>query len=210
MIPDAVLSCSYLLLGSGCCIYRLVNYSFKQFSKALPEYILASIAIDPILIEQELLNKKENKNLTDWCLNTVGLSSIIYSLYLHYNCIITGNVLVSSLILLEIITCIKDELSIRSEYQNSIDNFLTRTNINSLVSYFDTKYLSCLWIFTTGVFGLAVNNNYICMANIPYSLTMIVYRPFGLSREWSIRNSMNDYMMLIYIILLTEALIQSK
>lgn len=45
MIADSITSCSYLVLGSGYCVYRLAKYSSDAVSKVLPEFIIASIGI---------------------------------------------------------------------------------------------------------------------------------------------------------------------
>ncbi|XP_015109389.1 uncharacterized protein LOC107036155 [Diachasma alloeum] len=227
MLPDAFVSCSYLLIGCGSSIHRLINHSHEHFSKVLPEFVCAAAGIaaigarclfnlgynllwreypiDPLLIEADIKSQSNERNIIDSGLSVFGLASLIYSLYHHHNYQTTGVIIISSLSLAEII-CMHAELKSRS--QTPPDDPSTN-HLRYLISVVD-GCLTWLWIFSSAIFGWAMENGYARLATVPCIISMLIYRPNGFYHGWSIRNCLMDYMMLAYVILMTEAICQSS
>ncbi|XP_043284748.1 uncharacterized protein [Venturia canescens] len=136
MIADSITSCSYLLLGSGYCVYRLAKYSNDSVAKVLPQFIIASIGIvavgarsihalfynllwrsyplNPMLIAKDLEENKNDVNLLDWILSKTAIASFVYSYYYHYKSFKIGTTVVVILSVLEIL-CLIEEIEATKE-----------------------------------------------------------------------------------------------
>ncbi|XP_063977265.1 uncharacterized protein LOC135162571 [Diachasmimorpha longicaudata] len=224
MVPSAFISSSYLVIGCGSSIYRLINHSHEHFSKILPEFAcaVAGIAaigarclfnlgynllwreypIDPLLIEADMKSQSNERNIMDSSLSFFGFASMVYSLYHRHNYQTSGIIIISSLSLAEII-CLRAEIKSRS----LVPDDSSRNHVKNLVSIVD-ECLTWLGILSSSIFGWVVKNNYARLATIPYIISNVIYRPEGFYHGWSIRNCLMNYMMLVYIILMTEAICQ--
>ncbi|XP_034946922.1 uncharacterized protein [Chelonus insularis] len=228
MLLHALVSSGYLVFGSGYNIYRLINYSVIKYSRILPQFVYASLGIasisarslqnlvynllwkrypiDPILAEEEQYNKNNN-NFINWGLRTLGFSLIFHALLVNYKISITGSIVLILLVTSEVINFLKKKLPI----QLLLERLISTTNNRRLASFVKIDFVPYFWIISTELFGLIVSNNYIRAANFPFSLAALTYRPpEGFNHEWSVRCAMNDYMMLAYTILVTEAFCQSQ
>ncbi|XP_011301047.1 uncharacterized protein [Fopius arisanus] len=217
MLPDVLISSSHLLIGCGSSIYRLINHSSDHYFDVLPEFIFASTGIaaiagkclfslgyhlfwrkypiDPLLIEEDINSRRNERNVIDSSLSIFGLASLIYALYHHHDYQATGVIIISSLALAEFFFMSEDLLKSQShtppEDKKSTDN-----------------HLKWLWILSFGTFGCAMNNNYARLATVPCVISNLIYPPDAFSHGWSLRNCLMDYMTLLYIILMTEAICQ--
>ncbi|XP_076243915.1 uncharacterized protein LOC143185076 [Calliopsis andreniformis] len=185
MILESLFSCSCLLLTCGSCVYTLVKHSYAQYHKLLLHFTYACGGIamistrslfvllyklffkqypfDPVMIELEEERAKGKYNTVDELLRTLGMASLIYSVYCHHGYYFLGACIVAGLSVL-------DMLELR-------------------------KYL--------------VGNNYALLANYPYLFTNWAFTPEGFYQGWTIRYTINDYMMAAYIACMIEALRQT-
>lgn len=106
-----------------------------------------------MIIEEELLNQKDNQHFIDWSLYTCGISSIVYSLFIHHNCLISGTIVLTSLVLLETISWMKNNAIDYPALQSTANRFILWTNTERLSPFLATNYLTHAWIITTNLFG---------------------------------------------------------
>lgn len=180
------------------------------------------------MIEEDIKSQTNDRNIIDSSLSVFGLASIIYSLYHHHNHQTTGAIIISSLTIAEII-CIREE-ALKSQRTEEINPSTSTANYLKKFASIIDGYLVWLWILSSGIFGYnhdwdnvaitkslistnysrwAVENHYARLATVPCIISMLIYPPKGFYHGLSTRNCLMDYMTLIHVILMTEALCQT-
>ncbi|XP_043284747.1 uncharacterized protein [Venturia canescens] len=230
MIADSITSCSYLLLGSGYCVYRLAKYSNDSVAKVLPQFIIASIGIvavgarsihalfynllwrsyplNPMLIAKDLEENKNDVNLLDWILSKTAIASFVYSYYYHYKSFKIGTTVVVILSVLEILCLIEEIEATKEAKGENRQGENTRGKIAALVKNLPLPPV-IFWILSSELLGRAVGNPLCRLANVPYAITVWAFPREGFYIGWSIADTINDYLMLSYLIIITEGLCQA-
>ncbi|XP_043252509.1 uncharacterized protein LOC122397422 [Colletes gigas] len=226
MILESVLSCSYLLLVSGSSIYSLVRHSYDEYQKLLPHFVFAcggvamissrsvivlmyklffkQYSLDPETIQIEEKQNGERFNGPDELLGTLSIASILYSLFCHHKYCILGAFIVSALCGLDVINFYNYSSIESQEIDTSqIRNILARRTSRK------PKSTNFVWVFISCHFAYSVGNYYAFLANYPYLLTTWSLTPEGFYQGWTLRRTINDYMMAAYAIYMTEALRQT-
>ncbi|XP_017793290.1 PREDICTED: uncharacterized protein LOC108575086 [Habropoda laboriosa] len=226
MILESVFSCSNLLLTCGSSIYILINHSYAQYSKLFPHFVLACAGIsmigarslivlvyklffkeypfDPVIMEIEEERCKGRFNILDEVLGTLSMAGLIYSLYSSHRYYILGGCVAASLSTLDVIKLHKMATT-QSQETDIPDGSYSQSNILN-----ETRFYIFTWVILGGYFAYAVGNHYALVANYPFILTNWALPPEGFYQGWTIRRSINDYMMLIYIMCMTEAFRQAN
>ncbi|XP_076393442.1 uncharacterized protein LOC105662240 isoform X2 [Megachile rotundata] len=226
MILESILSCSYLFLTCGSCIYNLIKHSYVQY-KCVSYFIFAycGIAIisarsfivlvyklffkeyifDPVMIEIEEQKNKNKCNALYEILGTLSMASVIYSLYCHHGSYIIGAIVVTGVSAFDV----SKLYQMINRETEKIETRQYRYIPSRLKSTSEPKSAILLWVFVTVCFAYSVGNNYAAVANYPYLLTNWALPPEGFYEGWTVRSSINDYMMAAYVICITEAFRQT-
>ncbi|XP_076168793.1 uncharacterized protein LOC143147431 [Ptiloglossa arizonensis] len=278
MILESVLSCSYLLLTCGSCIYILIRHSYNRYHRLFPHFVCACTGIvtigarslfvlvyklffkqytlDAVMMELEEKRNRGRINNLDELLGTLSLASIHYALYCHHEYHIIGACIITSLSILDAVRLYKftamqpqsnysefgrrnlryailqrvvkrfgtvkvyNTYKMDDENNNSASNRSNLRNIIAQIPPFQNittvsrivlqaPNRTYIWIFVSAYFSYTVGNNYAFVANYPYLLTTWTLAPEGFYQGWTIRRTINDYMMAAYVIYMTEALRQT-
>ncbi|XP_076671626.1 uncharacterized protein LOC143370416 [Andrena cerasifolii] len=227
MIVESIFSCSCLLLTCGSCLHTLIKHSYDQYHKFLPHFMytcngIAMIGVrsllalvyklfikeysfDPEMIELEEDKNKGKFNVFDEFLDILGMASLIYSLCYHHGYYLLGACIVTSLSVLDIIKLRNFTRMQSQEIETSpLENSSRRSKTNT------PRRAIFAWVFVNGYFAYSVRNYYALVANYPYLLTSCALTPEGFYQGWTIRRTINDYMMAAYVIYMTEALRQTS
>ncbi|XP_031829147.1 uncharacterized protein LOC116425489 [Nomia melanderi] len=224
MLLESVLSCSYLLLTCGSCIYTLIKHSYDQYHKLLPHVLCAcngivmigarslfvlvyklffkEYAFDPVIIEFEEKKNKGKCNMLDEILGTLGVTSLIYSSYCHHKYYVLGACIITSFTILDVVQLSRT----RTTQLQELDTL--QLNINSSQIMHMSRTTILIEVLVSGHFAYLVGNSYALMATYPYFLTTWALTPEGFYQTWTIERTINDYMMMAYVVCMAEALRQ--
>ncbi|CAK9828193.1 hypothetical protein ANTRET_LOCUS5764 [Anthophora retusa] len=226
MILESIFSCTNLLLTCGSSIYILINHSYEHYSKLFPHFVLACAGIsligarslivlvyklffkeysfDPVIMEIEEERNKGRFNILDEILGTLSMAGLIYSLYSCHKYYILGGCVAISLSILDVFKLRKMVIN------QSQDADITDFDSSYIPSYdpSETRFYILTWVVLGGYFAYAIGNHYALIAYYPFLLTNWALPPEGFYQGWTIRRCINDYMMSIYIMCMTEALRQ--
>nr|XP_033334487.1 uncharacterized protein LOC117225224 [Megalopta genalis] len=219
MILESILSCSYLLLTCEFCIYTLIKHSYNEYQRLLPHLACAcsgiamigarsvfvlmyklffkEYAFDPVIIELDEKLNKEKPNLLDNILGSLSVTTLIYSLYCHHKYYVLGACIITGL-------SIADLAKLRTS--STQPQVLTAMILNC-IAFFLKGF--CTRLEALHLSRYLVGNNYGLVATYPYLLANWAVPPEGFYQAWTIQRTINDYMMMAYLIFMTEALRQT-
>ncbi|XP_015436522.1 PREDICTED: uncharacterized protein LOC107191894 [Dufourea novaeangliae] len=172
-------------------IYKLF---FKQY------------AFDPVIIELEEKENKEKCNSLDEVLGTLSMTSLMYSLYCHHKYHVLGAFVITNLTVLDIMKLWKTTTT-ESQVLEIDTSEIYYTSMEAMM--YMSKSAIFMGVLISGYFAYSVGNNYALVANYPYLLTTWALTPEGFYQGWTIQRTINDYMMMAYVICMTEALRQT-
>ncbi|XP_076648734.1 uncharacterized protein LOC143356710 [Halictus rubicundus] len=226
MILESILSCSYLLLTCESCIYTLIKHSYNEYHKLLPHFVCActgiamigarslfalmyklffkEYAFDPVIIELEEEMNKEKCNLLDEIIGTLSVTSLICSLYCHHKRTVLGACIITGLSTAEMI---KFFWTLSPQPQEDDAQQLYSISPGRIVYMFRNTIL--IEVIVSGHFAYLVANNYALVATYPYLVANWALTPEGFYQGWTIQRTINDYMMMAYLVCMTEALRQT-
>ncbi|XP_076762715.1 uncharacterized protein LOC143430369 [Xylocopa sonorina] len=215
MILESIFSWFNLSLTCGSSVYVLIKHSRVRYSKLLARFTYACAGIvmigsrslivliyklafkeymfDPVLIEMEEEKSRGKLNILDEILGTLSMAGLIYSLYSCHGYYVLGICVVTSLSILDVVK-LRRMAANKSQSRNSYE---------SRVNVFTWAILSCYFAYVVG-------NNYAIVATYPLLLTNWALAPEGFYQEWTIRRSINDYLMATYVVCMTEAIRQAN
>ncbi|CAD1469612.1 unnamed protein product, partial [Heterotrigona itama] len=223
MILESVFSCTNLILACGSSIHILIKHSYAQYSKLLTHvtFACASIAIigsrsfivltyklfvkkytfDPVAMQLEEERNKERFNILDEIFRTLSMAGLIYSLYSSHGYYVLGVCVVTSLSILDLF-----ELYRMTKKQQEMEISRSYDNVNQTKATYESRLNIFNWVILGGSFAYAVGNNYAVVANYPLLLANWALSPEGFYQGWTMRRTVNDYLMATYIMCMTEAL----
>ncbi|XP_033206716.2 uncharacterized protein LOC117166658 [Bombus vancouverensis nearcticus] len=227
MILESIFSCTNLTLTCGSSIYILIRHSYAQYSKLLTHVACACASIamigsrslivlvyklffkdytfDPFMMQLEEEKNKERFNVIDEIFRTLSMAGLIYSLYSCHGYYALGACVVTSLSILDLFKLYRikkkqtEEMEMSRFYDNSSE---TKATYESRLNIFN-------WIILGGSFAYTVGNNYAVVANYPLLLANWALSPEGFYQGWTMRRTINDYLMATYVMCMTEALRQA-
>ncbi|XP_017763916.1 PREDICTED: uncharacterized protein LOC108553504 [Eufriesea mexicana] len=225
MILESIFSCTNLTLTCGSSIYILVKHSYARHSRFFTHLTYACIGIamigsrslivlayklffkeypfDPVMMEFEEEKSKGRLNVLDEILRTLSMAGLIYSLYSCHGYYVLGVCVVTTLSILDAIklhrTRRQSEVFLSSRFESPSQS----------KPLYDTKLNIFSWAIISGWFAYAVGNNYAVVANYPLLLANWALSPEGFYQGWTVRRSINDYLMASYVMCMTEALRQT-
>ncbi|XP_053998946.1 uncharacterized protein LOC128887264 [Hylaeus anthracinus] len=226
MLLESISSCSYLLLTCGSCIYSLIKHSYDQYQQFIPHFVCACSGIvmistrsmfvlvyklfikqyvfDPVIIELEEKRNKGRLNSVDELFGIFSMAALLYSIYCHHEYYLLGACIITSLSLLDIFKLYKlKEAQLQGTDVPRSENIVARMLLQA------PRCTIFIRVLISGHFAYSVGNNYAFVANYPYLLTTWTLPPEGFYQGWSLRRTINDYMMAAYVIYMTEALRQT-
>ncbi|XP_078046964.1 uncharacterized protein LOC144475200 [Augochlora pura] len=224
MILESILSCSYLLLTCESCIHTLIKHSHNEYQRLLPYFACAcsgiamigarsvfvlmyklfikEYAFDPVVIELEEKLNKEKPNLLDNILGSLSVTTLIYSLYCHHKYYVLGACIITGL-------SIADFVKLWTSTTQPQDDDTQLYSIPPERILYTSRSTTLVEVIVTGHFAYIVGNNYALVATYPYLLANWAVPPEGFYQAWTIERTINDYMMMAYLIFMTEALRQT-
>ncbi|XP_034174900.1 uncharacterized protein LOC117601817 [Osmia lignaria lignaria] len=223
MILESILSCSYLFLTCGSCIYTLIRHSYVQYSKFLSHFVCACCGIatistrsfivfvyklffreyifDPIIIQMQEERNKKRCNVLYELLGTLSMASLICSLYCHHGYYIIGVFVATSISIFDVFKLYEMSIPKPKEIKPSQFPYIP----SRLKFTAEPRCTMFIWVLVSVCFAYSVGNNFALAANYPYLLTNWVFTPEGFYEGWTVRSTINDYMMAAYVICITEA-----
>ncbi|XP_066588931.1 uncharacterized protein [Prorops nasuta] len=226
MIPECIISSSYLLFMSGFSIYSLQKYTYKKYTKFVPHLVIGSIGlvlvgvrscvtiiykvfinkytINPLLIEEEEEKNGLRVNLIDEILRITCTTSIACSLFYHNGFYITGSFITLGICFFDVYQVMQ-----RIVEQEENHNWMAECYclLNDYISFeISEDIIKVLWFFALEFVAWWKNDNYCLLAGFPYILVNFVLPSEGFYQGWTLQRTINDYLMIIYVILVTESL----
>ncbi|XP_076379705.1 uncharacterized protein LOC117225224 [Megalopta genalis] len=227
MILESILSCSYLLLTCEFCIYTLIKHSYNGYQRLLPHLACAcsgiamigarsvfvlmyklffkEYAFDPVIIELDEKLNKEKPNLLDNILGSLSVTTLIYSLYCHHKYYVLGACIITGLSIADLAKLRTSSTQPQGDdtqlYSIFPERILYTSRSTALVEVICQQFSFCS--------RYLVGNNYGLVATYPYLLANWAVPPEGFYQAWTIQRTINDYMMMAYLIFMTEALRQT-
>ncbi|KAL2717862.1 hypothetical protein V1478_011738 [Vespula squamosa] len=222
MFLEATLSCTYLLFTCGSSIHVLYKHFYNEYSTLPTPFIFAfigftTLGIRPLysltyklffksytlnltLIETEERENKKKVNIFDEFLKNISKTSLMCSLFFHHGDYLLGyNAIVSFFV------CNMLHLKywiLENQNENSIISLSYNRSLFNAVS----ELFVFLELLTTGYVMLLNDNHYGLLANLFYAVTTVSFPSEGFYQEWTINHAINNYLTMVYVILMTEAL----
>ncbi|XP_047357421.1 uncharacterized protein LOC124952102 [Vespa velutina] len=222
MFLEATLPCTYLLLTCGSSIYILYDYSYNEYSMLPTHFIFAfigfttlgvrplynliyklffkSYTLNVTLIEAEEMENKMKVNIFDEFLKNISKTSLICSLFFHHGDYLLGYNAIVNFFLCNMLHL--KHLILEDQNENSVISLSYKRSLFNGVS----ELFVFLELLTTGYVMLLNDNHYGLLANLFYAVTNVLFPSEGFYQEWTINHAINNYLTMVYVILMTEAL----
>ncbi|KAK1135614.1 hypothetical protein K0M31_000203 [Melipona bicolor] len=154
-------------------------------------------------LEEE--RSKERFNILDEIFRTLSMAGLIYSLYSCHGYYVLGVCVVTSLSILDLFKLYR--MTKKQSEEMEISRFYD--NVSQTKATYESRLNIFNWVILGGSFAYAVGNNYAVVANYPLVLANWALSPEGFYQGWTMRRTINDYLMATYVMCMTEALRQN-
>ncbi|KAI4504803.1 hypothetical protein M0802_000353 [Mischocyttarus mexicanus] len=148
------------------------------------------------------MESKMKVNIFDEFLQNIGRTSLTCSLFFHHGDYLLGFNAIINFCICSVIH-IKNWIVLQDRNEHSVIRLsYKRSSFNEISEIF-----VFLELLTTGYVMLLNNNNYGLLANLFYATT-VLFPSEKFYQEWTINHAINNYMTIVYVVLMTEALKQ--
>ncbi|KAK9304725.1 hypothetical protein QLX08_003946 [Tetragonisca angustula] len=227
MIVESIFSCTNLILTCGSSIYVLIKHSYAEYSILLTHLTCACASIamigtrslivltyklfikeyafDPVVMQLEEERCKERFNILDEIFRTLSMAGLIYSLYSCHGYYVLGVCVVTSLSILDFFKLYR----MTKKQSEEMETSRFYDNVSQTKATYESRLNIFNWVILGGSFAYAVGNSYAVVANYPLLLANWALSPEGFYQGWTMRRTINDYLMATYVMCMTEALRQN-